>query len=225
MGNALKIAASIALTAGVLAGVLAARESEVPADAFVCDIDEQLDATPAESDSSAEEEQREVILDLVARHRRGASDAWRQRLADAIYAESTEAEVDPLMVASIVAKESSFKSQVVSHAGAVGLMQLRPFVARDVARRSRIEWRGIETLHSPEMNVRLGILYYKELIDRFDGDHTVALTAYNQGPTRVSRNLRQGTYAGSAYAERILGLYASIRDRRPPTASDPVFGG
>ncbi|MCP3982049.1 MAG: lytic transglycosylase domain-containing protein [bacterium] len=156
---------------------------------------------------------RETILEMVRSHRRTTSDDWRRTLADAIYEEAVSAEMDPLMVASIVAKESSFKSRIVSSAGAIGLMQLRPWVARDVAQRTDVEWHGRTTLHSPSLNVRLGIQYYKELVDRF-GDDRVALTAYNYGPTRVNRQLRKGTYSGSRYADGILGLYEEMQRRR-----------
>jgi len=151
-----------------------------------------------------------AILDEVRRHRRTASESWREQLARAIYRESVLAQVDPLLVTAIVAHESSFKSRVVSRAGAVGLMQLRPWVARDVARRGAVEWSGRETLNDPSLNVRLGILYYKELVDRFDGDPHAALTAYNYGPTRVSRELRAGTFSGSAYARGILERYRGL---------------
>jgi soluble lytic murein transglycosylase-like protein len=161
-----------------------------------------------------DETSREMILDLVRRHRRTASETWRATLADAIHAEAVQAAIDPLLVASIVAKESSFKSRIVSRKGAVGLMQLRPWVAEDVANRSNVKWNGIETLHSPTLNVRLGIVYYKELVERFDGDTQQALTAYNYGPSRVSRQLRTGRYRGSEYADSILDLYASLSERR-----------
>jgi membrane-bound lytic murein transglycosylase MltF len=161
---------------------------------------------------AAETESRcqERILQLVQAHRRSAETSWQRRLAEAIYYESLAAGVDPLTVASIVATESSFKSRAVSHAGAVGLMQLRPFVARDLARRHSVQWQGRETLHSPEFNLRLGILYYKELIARFGGDELLALTAYNMGPTRVSRQLLAGTLQVSAYATTILELRAKV---------------
>ena len=70
-----------------------------------------------------EEHERDLILDVIRRHRRGASDSWRQHLASAIHSEARRQAVDPLLVASIVATESSFRSRVVSRAGAVGLMQ------------------------------------------------------------------------------------------------------
>lgn len=157
---------------------------------------------------------REAIVELISVYRQRADEAWRQRLADAIYRESVAASVDPLIVASIIATESSFRSRAVSRAGAVGLMQLRPWVARHVADRSDVEWNGVETLYAPERNVRIGVLYYRELLERFDGDHEVALTAYNYGPTRVRRQLAEGTYGGSAYAEDILELYESMARRR-----------
>ena len=77
-----------------------------------------------------------------------------------------------------------------------------------------MEWNGVATLHSPQRNVRLGILYYKELLDRFDGDAEVALTAYNYGPTRVRDQLTSGTYRGSSYASDILGMYESLSEKR-----------
>ena len=121
------------------------------------------------------------------------------------------------MVASIVAKESSFKSQIVSPAGAIGLMQLRAFVAEDVARREGIPWKGRETLHTPDLNVRLGILYFKDLLHSFDGDQAKALTAYNLGPTRVHQELREGNFIASRYARRVMDLYEQL-DRQRPTS-------
>ena len=166
--------------------------------------------------------ERQAILGLVRTHRRSASDRWCTVLADAIYHESMVAGIDPLLVASIVATESSFKSRIVSHAGAVGLMQLRPWVARDLARRQRIRWAGTETLNSPRLNVRLGILYYQELVERFDGDKHVALTAYNYGPTRVSRQIARGTYSGSRYASGIIHLYDRLDTARRGLARETV---
>jgi soluble lytic murein transglycosylase len=93
-------------------------------------------------------------------------------------------------------------------------MQLRPFVARDVAHRTAVDWNGLETLYEPRLNVRLGARYFDELVERFDGDSSVALTAYNFGPTHVATQLSLGTYAGSGYASSILDLYAHLSARR-----------
>jgi soluble lytic murein transglycosylase len=161
-------------------------------------------------DFSFEPVDRQAILALVDEHRRDADASWRVQVSDAIYDEAMNAGVDPLLVAAIVARESSFRSRVVSHAGAVGLMQLRPFVARELAKQSNLEWQGSETLHRDELNVRLGVTYYRELVDRFDGDAVLALAAYHRGPTRLQRQLDRGTFSGSRYATRVLELYATL---------------
>ncbi len=153
----------------------------------------------------------EVVLDVVRRHRPTAAEGWHRTLATAIVEESVAESVDPLLVTAIVAKESSFKTRVVSHAGAVGLMQLRPWVAKDMALRSDVEWNGRDTLHSPHLNVRLGVRYYKELVERF-GDEQIALTAYCFGPSRVSMWLRAGSFNGSRYARDILSHYEQLHD-------------
>jgi soluble lytic murein transglycosylase len=155
----------------------------------------------------------ETVLDVVRLHRPTAAEGWHRALATAIVDEAHAETVDPLLVAAIIAKESSFKTRVVSHAGAVGLMQLRPWVAEDMALRTDVEWNGRETLHSPHLNVRLGVRYYKELIERF-GDQQVALTAYCFGPSRVSMQLRAGTFGGSRYARDILEHYRQLNDPR-----------
>jgi soluble lytic murein transglycosylase len=158
--------------------------------------------------------EKQIILDTVRHYRPTTDDEWVFVLADTVHRESLAAGIDPLLVAAIVAKESSFQSQVVSSAGAVGLMQVRPWVARDVAERRLLEWRGLETLHDPDANVRLGILYYLELMNRFDSDPVTALEAYNRGPSRVSRELRDGTFSESRYSERVLGLYEKLDAER-----------
>lgn len=172
--------------------------------------DEPIDSSPAVQQVKITED-RSTVVSMVRRHRPTADDDWCHTLADAIYDESIAASIDPLLVASIVAVESSFQSGVVSKVGAVGLMQLRPFVAEAVADRISVEWKGTATLREPHINVRLGVEYYRALLVRFDGDRHVALTAYNYGPTRVSSWIRAGTYDGSEYATRVLTTYEGAR--------------
>lgn len=166
---------------------------------------------PSASRTHAE---RATILELVRAHRRADDQARLASLTEAVHQQSVEAGVDPLMVAAIVARESSFRTRVVSSAGAVGLMQLRPWVAEDVALRSELTWNGTDTLRRPDANVRLGILYYQQLIREFDGNERLALTAYNRGPSRLRRELRAGSPGTSRYAEDVLDLYRQLDARR-----------
>jgi soluble lytic murein transglycosylase-like protein len=163
--------------------------------------------------SARERIERETILDLVRRHRRFDTECWQRHLTEVIHTESRAAGLDPLLVAAIVARESSFRSRAESTAGARGLMQVRPFVGYDVAVRHDVAWRGIETLHEPRLNVRLGATYYRELVSRFE-DAGLALAAYHRGPTRLSRQLTAGSFGDSLYARRVLELYASLDRER-----------
>jgi len=164
----------------------------------------------ASIDFTFEQVDRQAILALIDEHRADTDTEWRVQVSDAIYDEAMAAGIDPLLVAAIVARESSFRIRVVSHAGAVGLMQLRPFVAKDLARQNDLEWHGRETLHHPELNVRLGASYYRQLVHRFDGDAQLALAAYHRGPTRLRRQLEHGTFTGSRYASRVMELYETL---------------
>lgn len=204
----------LALAAATIGSARSAIEASIPIPhdppqaVIVSRVAPDPESPPAPEGRSDEEVSIESI---VRSHRPTAEDAWVRALTEAVYFESLAANADPLMIASIVASESSFQSRVVSHVGAVGLMQLRPFVARDVAERRQVAWNGMETLYAPDVNVRLGVLYFNELVERFDGDVRTALTAYNYGPTRVSRMIRAGTYDGSRYADAILERYERLR--------------
>jgi soluble lytic murein transglycosylase len=154
---------------------------------------------------------RSAILALAEKHRTYGDRERLRQLADTIYHESRAEALDPLLVAAIISMESSFRPAVVSDAGAVGLMQLRPFVAQDVAERHDLLWSGEITLVEPNQNVRLGVRYYRELVDRFQGDERLALIAYNRGPTRLRSQMRNSNGAvASSYAENVLRLYQQL---------------
>lgn len=85
---------------------------------------------------------------------------------------------DPALVLGLMRQESSFDPAIVSHAGAVGLMQMTPDTAHDQG------GSGAE-LTDPSANMRLGIAYLRGLIGKFDGVIPYALAAYNAGPHRV----------------------------------------
>jgi soluble lytic murein transglycosylase-like protein len=155
--------------------------------------------------------EREALTLEVARFRPDKPVTFHRALAAIIQEESVDAGHDPFFVASLIGIESSYNPGTVSRAGAVGLMQLRPFVAKAVAASDpSIEWRGAETLRDPRSNIRLGLMYYGELLDTFDGDAAKALSAYNYGPTRIRSWVRNGTYQDTRYAKKILDVYSTL---------------
>jgi soluble lytic murein transglycosylase len=87
---------------------------------------------------------------------------------------------------AIARRESAFFPQARSPVGARGLMQLMPATGKQVAS-SLGQPLTSSDLFKVEPNVLLGSTYYRQLLDRFDGNRVFALTAYNAGPHRVDR--------------------------------------
>jgi soluble lytic murein transglycosylase len=93
--------------------------------------------------------------------------------------------LDPYLMAALIAQESTFTPDVRSSANAVGLMQLIPATGRRYAVKLGIRY-SAPVLTQPETNIRLGMRYFRDLMDRFGGAH-FALAGYNAGEQRVSR--------------------------------------
>jgi len=94
--------------------------------------------------------------------------------------------VDELLVYSIIREESRFQKDVVSPADAVGLMQLIPPTAKAVARQIGINGFSTAMLTIPRINIEMGIFYFKQVLDKFNGDIELALASYNAGPHRAA---------------------------------------
>jgi soluble lytic murein transglycosylase-like protein len=96
--------------------------------------------------------------------------------------------VDSLVLHSIIRQESLFQYNALSPAGAVGLMQLMPRTAAEIARKEKIRKRFRRNdLLNPEVNVALGAAYLSRLLRGYDGDYIRAVAAYNAGEAAVSR--------------------------------------
>ncbi len=91
-------------------------------------------------------------------------------------------------VRSLIRQESSFRPAAKSTANALGLMQLLPSTAQELARDFKIkDFSPGESLLNPEINIRLGSAYLSRMIRSFGGNMPLALAAYNAGPTRLRR--------------------------------------
>lgn len=91
----------------------------------------------------------------------------------------------------IIRQESAFQTDAISSAGALGLMQLMPATAQEVANRQQIKFKNNEDILTPDINIQLGTGYLRTLLDRFNNNHLLATVAYNAGPTRVKRWLKR----------------------------------
>lgn len=120
-------------------------------------------------------------------------------LARNIVAAAKEAGVEPRTAIGLVQAESSFRPAAKSPVGAIGLTQLMPATARWLEP-------GISTqeLKNPETNLRIGFKYLKDLINKYDGNEKLALTAFNRGPGTVDKLLKRGRNPDNGYADKVL---------------------
>jgi soluble lytic murein transglycosylase-like protein len=117
--------------------------------------------------------------------------------------------VDPILLYSIMHRESSFKRFALSPKGARGLMQLMPGTAARF---------GVRNIFDPQQNIEGGARYVRFLLDLFDGDVRLTLAGYNAGEGAVMKyGNRVPPYSETQeYVRRISERYALMRD--PSTA-------
>lgn len=119
-------------------------------------------------------------------------------LAERIYDQATDAQINPDLAFGLVHAESSFRNSATSNVGAVGLTQLMPSTARWLEPGT-----SVRDLRDADTNLRIGFQYLKQLMDRYEGDSELALLAYNRGPGTVDRVLKAGGNPDNGYAELV----------------------
>ncbi|HET9982783.1 MAG TPA: transglycosylase SLT domain-containing protein [Longimicrobiales bacterium] len=120
-------------------------------------------------------------------------------VATQIHVAAESAGIPPRLAFGLVRTESRFKRTAVSPVGAVGYTQVMPATARWLEPGTT---RG--DLFEGSTNLRLGFRYLKKLMDVYDGDVRLALTAYNRGPGTVDRLLKRGRDPENGYADMVL---------------------
>lgn len=106
---------------------------------------------------------------------------------DEIVREARRRGVDPYLAAGLIRQESLFNPGAVSSAGAVGLMQVMPRTGQALGRTEGVGTVTARLLRTPDLNIRLGMRYLADMLDRYSGSIPYVLAAYNAGPSRVSR--------------------------------------
>jgi soluble lytic murein transglycosylase-like protein len=119
-------------------------------------------------------------------------------LAKDIYEAAVKNDITPRTAFGLVRAESSFRTAATSPVGATGLTQLMPATARWL-----VPGTTRQQLKDPETNLRIGFKYLRSLIDKYNGNEKLALTAFNRGPGTVDKVLRRGGNPDNGYAEKV----------------------
>jgi len=127
-----------------------------------------------------------ALLVLPAVHEAVQEITLPLRHEDIIRQQAAEKDLDPALIAGVIYAESRFRDQT-SHAGAKGLMQITPGTARFIAHLSGGTAFDLEDLSTPQVNIAYGAYYLRYLLDRYGGNETLALAAYNGGEGNVDR--------------------------------------
>jgi len=128
--------------------------------------------------------------------------AGSSQFNDLIKEASMKYGVEESLIKAVIQQESGFNPRATSGCGAMGLMQLMPGTAREL---------GVKDGYDPGQNIMGGTQYLRKLLDRFHGDKTLAVAAYNAGPGAVDKHNGVPPYRETQnYVQKVLGNYASF---------------
>ena len=144
-----------------------------------------------------------------------APSVYRQ-LVQLVSANSRTFGYDPLLVLAVIQVESFFEPAALGRyndmrlSGALGLMQVKPKTAREMAERLGMPIPSEEDLFKPEINIVLGIAYLTQCIGVFKS-FKLGLLAYNQGPGVINKLLQKNQPLSIDYYKRVLKKYYALR--------------
>ena len=116
---------------------------------------------------------------------------------------ATKYAIEPELIHAVIKTESNGNHRAVSKKGAMGLMQLMPSTANDM---------NVSNPFNPEDNIEGGTKYLKAMLDKFDGNLTLALAAYNAGPKAVEKYGSVPPITETKqYVNRVFSLYNGKR--------------
>jgi soluble lytic murein transglycosylase len=107
--------------------------------------------------------------------------------ADTVQAIAEQERLNPYLILALTRQESAFNKLAISSSKAMGLMQLLPSTAAEVAQQVGLKGYSTPQLFVPETNIRLGSRYLRGLHDRFGGNSIEAIGAYNGGPGAMTK--------------------------------------
>lgn len=132
-----------------------------------------------------------------------------KKIVETLISESKKHKIDPIFLVSIIKTESSFNPNARGTSGEIGLMQLLPATAKDIAFQISLPWKGHKTLENPINNIKIGAAYISQLRDLFERKPLRYISAYNSGPGRILK-IEEGDKVPKFYKSKVLRNYESF---------------
>ena len=153
-----------------------------------------------------ESEKSAVVEQIVAYLKGKNADMREDKLKAVVHTvcdQSRQHDLDYRLALAVIKVESNFKHDVVSRKGATGLFQIKPSLAKYIAKDAGVTWNGTQCLHEPDNNIKLGIYHLSRLVEDFE-NLPAALLAYNAGTSRIkARPAGKGRAEERLYEARI----------------------
>jgi soluble lytic murein transglycosylase len=128
-----------------------------------------------------------------------------EKVVHAVYKESRQRNLDYRLALAVIEAESNFKQDAVSNKGARGLMQIKPSLAKYIAKDAGVRYNGDRCLHEPEKNIKLGVYHLARLVEDSKNIPT-ALHAYNVGETKA-RARTSAREPRTSYTKQVMEEY------------------
>jgi soluble lytic murein transglycosylase len=129
-----------------------------------------------------------------------------ESMANTLYEESRLYDLDYRLVLAIIKVESNFRFGATSRAGAKGLMQIKPSLAKFISGSVGIEYKNSKDLHEPDNNIKLGTYHISKLMEDFKNVHA-ALHAYNVGARKAQKRLTKEDEPSTPFTRSVLKEY------------------
>lgn len=159
----------------------------------------------AKSEAAEKNAAIEAVVDYLKGKKVDMQEDRMKAVAHSVYEESQQYEIDYRLALAVMETESNFDHDAVSNKGARGLFQIKPSLAKYIAKDAGVKYKGEECLHEPEKNIKLGVYHLSKLVENFKSLPT-ALYAYNAGENRL-KNRTVKNEPKTAFTKKVLKKY------------------
>jgi soluble lytic murein transglycosylase len=160
----------------------------------------------------------ENIVSYLEEQMPGMSEDSLREIANYVFTESRERELDYRLVLAVMKVESNFKQDAVSSKGARGLLQIKPSLGRGIAETLGVTWSSDRILHEPGKNIKFGVYHLSQLMEDFETLQW-ALYAYNSGSTKARELSARHKQPGLRFAKAVLQEYEKTMTVLPEPAN------